>query len=228
MGSRVRVPSIPQRKTPDFTIQCKIGRFSLPFPNKTQPSATTTTTTISSTLRSNPPFFVYPFFLFRLTKIYAQTMNPSGFYIDPQADSEIQKKAFDNDYRMLFRDSDRIQTCNLLIRSQMLYSVELRSHFLFVCGCKGNTFFHSYKIFHEKKYTFFYQQPDTFPNSLNNKQLLDFSAKKIFSSQYIYYFCPRKRSEHPKLSMPASSYKTKKNRTIKQERLLPTVTPLTH
>ena len=26
-------------------------------------------------------------------------------------------------------DSDRIQTCNLLIRSQMLYSVELRSHF---------------------------------------------------------------------------------------------------
>ena len=25
-------------------------------------------------------------------------------------------------------DSDRIQTCNLLIRSQMLYSVELRSH----------------------------------------------------------------------------------------------------
>ena len=26
-------------------------------------------------------------------------------------------------------DSDRIQTCNLLIRSQMLYSVELRRHF---------------------------------------------------------------------------------------------------
>ena len=26
-------------------------------------------------------------------------------------------------------DSDRIQTCNLLIRSQMLYSVELRSQF---------------------------------------------------------------------------------------------------
>ena len=26
-----------------------------------------------------------------------------------------------------FCDSDRIQTCNLLIRSQMLYSVELRS-----------------------------------------------------------------------------------------------------
>ena|GEM_PF-3031486 len=28
---------------------------------------------------------------------------------------------------MRFSDSDRIQTCNLLIRSQMLYSVELRS-----------------------------------------------------------------------------------------------------
>ena len=26
-------------------------------------------------------------------------------------------------------DSDRIQTCNLLIRSQMLYSVELRSRY---------------------------------------------------------------------------------------------------
>ncbi len=29
-----------------------------------------------------------------------------------------------------FCDSGRIQTCNLLIRSQMLYSVELRSHCL--------------------------------------------------------------------------------------------------
>ncbi len=30
----------------------------------------------------------------------------------------------------LFRDPDRIQTCNLLIRSQMLYSVEPRGLFL--------------------------------------------------------------------------------------------------
>ena len=29
----------------------------------------------------------------------------------------------------LFRDSHRIQTCNLLIRSQMLYSVELANHY---------------------------------------------------------------------------------------------------
>ncbi len=32
-----------------------------------------------------------------------------------------------------FCDSYRIQTCNLLIRSQMLYSVELRSRFGFIC-----------------------------------------------------------------------------------------------
>ncbi len=43
-------------------------------------------------------------------------------------------------------DSCRIQTCNLLIRSQMLYSVELRSHllnsgFLFLkAGAKVQTF----------------------------------------------------------------------------------------
>ena len=34
--------------------------------------------------------------------------------------SEMFSKGF-------YRDSYRIQTCNLLIRSQMLYSVELRS-----------------------------------------------------------------------------------------------------
>lgn len=31
-------------------------------------------------------------------------------------------------FAAFFRDSDRIQTCNRLIRSQVLYSVELRSH----------------------------------------------------------------------------------------------------
>ena len=34
-----------------------------------------------------------------------------------------------------FRDRDRIQTCNRLIRSQLLYSVELRGH------CKTNRTF---------------------------------------------------------------------------------------
>ena len=37
----------------------------------------------------------------------------------------------------LFCDSDRIQTCNLLIRSQMLYSVELRSQTLELFNLSG-------------------------------------------------------------------------------------------
>lgn len=43
-----------------------------------------------------------------------------------------------------FCDRDRIQTCNRLIRSQLLYSVELRGHYLlFFCfnGCKDTDFF---------------------------------------------------------------------------------------
>ena len=39
------------------------------------------------------------------------------------------KKRISQLFCEILRDSDRIQTCNLLIRSQMLYSVELRSHF---------------------------------------------------------------------------------------------------
>ena len=38
---------------------------------------------------------------------------------------------------MAFCDSDRIQTCNLLIRSQMLYSVELQSR---IAGAKISNF----------------------------------------------------------------------------------------
>ena len=51
------------------------------------------------------------------------------------------------------RDSCRIQTCNLLIRSQMLYSVELRSHLLFLrslslkSDCKDTKFFAMHQIF---------------------------------------------------------------------------------
>ena len=53
-----------------------------------------------------------------------------------------------------FGDSCRIQTCNLLIRSQMLYSVELtnqlflfRSGFLSRLRCKVTTFFRPDQIF---------------------------------------------------------------------------------
>ena len=44
----------------------------------------------------------------------------------------------------LFCDRDRIQTCNRLIRSQLLYSVELRGHCLLFFrfnGCKDTDFF---------------------------------------------------------------------------------------
>jgi hypothetical protein len=37
-------------------------------------------------------------------------------------------------------DLDRIQTYNLLIRSQMLYSIELRSHFISLCILLPKTF----------------------------------------------------------------------------------------
>ena len=38
-------------------------------------------------------------------------------------------------------DRDRIQTCNRLIRSQLLYSVELRGLLFSFNGCKGKDFF---------------------------------------------------------------------------------------
>ena len=39
-----------------------------------------------------------------------------------------------------FRDRDRIQTCNRLIRSQLLYSVELRDHCFCLTGAKIRPF----------------------------------------------------------------------------------------
>ena len=55
--------------------------------------------------------------------------------------------------RMLHRlcDSCRIQTCNLLIRSQMLYSIELMSRILWLCGCKVSTFISLDQTFLSKK-----------------------------------------------------------------------------
>ena len=55
---------------------------------------------------------------------------------------KIQEKTIRKDG--LLCDRDRIQTCNRLIRSQLLYSVELRGHYLlFFCfnGCKDTDFF---------------------------------------------------------------------------------------
>ena len=39
-----------------------------------------------------------------------------------------------------FCDRDRIQTCNQLIRSQLLYSVELRDRYFVLTGAKIRTF----------------------------------------------------------------------------------------
>ena len=53
-----------------------------------------------------------------------------------------------------FCDSDRIQTCNLLIRSQMLYSVELRSRYFSFASAKVYTILLSRKFlgnFFQKK-----------------------------------------------------------------------------
>ncbi len=56
-------------------------------------------------------------------------------------------------------DSYRIQTCNLLIRSQMLYSVELRSLSLFCdCECKVKSFSRTHKIFGKILSNIFYAQ----------------------------------------------------------------------
>ena len=54
-----------------------------------------------------------------------------------------------------FRDRDRIQTCNQLIRSQLLYSVELRGLVCFT-GAKIRTFFElarDTQTFFEKNYS---------------------------------------------------------------------------
>ena len=61
----------------------------------------------------------------------------SGYCGDAIASNGINKKRGLYFRKILFRyvcDSGRIQTCNLLIRSQMLYSVELRSQTLLLCG----------------------------------------------------------------------------------------------
>ena len=61
----------------------------------------------------------------------------SGYGGDAIVSYGINKKGGLNFRKILFRyvcDSGRIQTCNLLIRSQMLYSVELRSQTLLLCG----------------------------------------------------------------------------------------------
>ena len=76
----------------------------------------------------------------RLKKISAEPLNVRDLIIDLilLGCGGIQHKKKFRVCGTSFCDSDRIQTCNLLIRSQMLYSVELRSLVFVVCGCKGS------------------------------------------------------------------------------------------
>ncbi len=53
-----------------------------------------------------------------------------------------------------FCDRDRIQTYNLLIRSQILYSVELRSLVLSKSECKDKVFFVFVQIYFKKRLCF--------------------------------------------------------------------------
>ena len=64
------------------------------------------------------------------------------------------KNPSSNFAQRIFCDSDRIQTCNLLIRSQMLYSVELRSRYFSFASAKVYTILLSRKFlgnFFQKK-----------------------------------------------------------------------------
>ena len=57
--------------------------------------------------------------------------------------------------RLFCCDRDRIQTCNRLIRSQLLYSVELRGLLFSFDGCKGRCFLVNMQIF-EEVFSLFY------------------------------------------------------------------------
>ena len=70
-------------------------------------------------------------------------MNPSGFYVDPKLTRSFCAKKTKILYKYLVEDlcdRDRIQTCNRLIRSQLLYSVELRDRYFVLTGAKIRTF----------------------------------------------------------------------------------------
>ena len=62
---------------------------------------------------------------------------------------DMKKKMVNHviDHLALLSDSNRIQTYNLLIRSQMLYSVELWSRVVSQLRCKGIAFFLYCKTF---------------------------------------------------------------------------------
>ena len=66
------------------------------------------------------------------SKLKVQRIERISPYVILSKDAAYTKKK-EHSVEYSFCDSDRIQTCNLLIRSQVLYSVELRNH---CYGCK--------------------------------------------------------------------------------------------
>ena len=68
-------------------------------------------------------------------------VNPPRITTEPfkfKKREKIQEKTIRKDG--LLGDRDRIQTCNRLIRSQLLYSVELRDRYFVLTGAKIRTF----------------------------------------------------------------------------------------
>ena len=85
-------------------------------------------TSVSSNLLPHALSIVHPCRLALSTQFDRMITNPNTMK-EKKPVNNGQKKDLANCFARSFCDSDRIQTCNLLIRSQMLYSVELRSHF---------------------------------------------------------------------------------------------------
>ena len=79
------------------------------------------------------------------------------------------KKQIREVYNTSLSDSGGIQTHNLLIRSQMLYSVELRNHRSLFAGAKVRSFSESAKLFR----CFFLKKGDF---SFSKAKISDFSS----------------------------------------------------
>ena len=76
---------------------------------------------------------------YKIPQIVTLILNPSGFYVDPKLTRSFCAKKTKILYKYLVEDlcdRDRIQTCNRLIRSQLLYSVELRGHYFVIASAK--------------------------------------------------------------------------------------------
>ncbi len=81
---------------------------------------------------------------------------PDAACLSGRAAPNARKRAFGT---LFLSDTDRTQTCNLLIRSQMLYSIKLRC--LADCECKYMAKIRGVQIFLRKKFIFFQNRPQS-------------------------------------------------------------------